>query len=74
MLTVRGSEITLIAAYNWGRPDEEHLALRATAYVKSCSARSADGLLTNQKERADACCRPRGRVVDAPRTCPGHVP
>ena len=56
-LVVKGSELILIAGYNWGRADEAPLPLRATAFVKSCNARSVDGLLSNNKEAADAYYR-----------------
>ncbi len=56
-VVARGSELTLVAAYNWGRPDAPTAHLRVTAYVKSSACRSVDGLLTNHKDLADAYYR-----------------
>lgn len=53
-LVAKGAELTLVAGYHWGRPDEAPLTLRVTAYVKSCAARAAEGQLVNLKDAADA--------------------
>ena len=43
-----------MAAFSWALPSDPPLTLRVTAFAKSSTARAAEGLLTNQKELADA--------------------
>ena len=43
-----------MAAFSWASPSDPPLTLRVTAFAKSSTARAAEGLLTNQKELADA--------------------
>ncbi|KAL1527564.1 hypothetical protein AB1Y20_008951 [Prymnesium parvum] len=52
-LVVRGEDVTLVCAYNWGPPGSAPLSLRVTVYAKSHAARGQEGLLANRKEDAD---------------------